>query len=113
MWRVVVAAMVLIAGSEAAWAAGCMAEVERMSQQLGVAAPKTSGAPPAERPATTESRGVPPEASSRLNTGTPGGGDRRGEAVASLQAARAASAQGNEQACNEQLTKAQDALKQK
>jgi hypothetical protein len=115
MWqRAGLAALVLMVFGGAASAAECMKEVERVSAQLGVAAPTRNGPPPAERPATTESRGVPPEASSRLSTGTPtAGGDRRGEAVQSLQAARAASAQGNEGECMAQLAKAQEVLQPK
>jgi len=111
---VMLAGSVSLATPVTALAAGCLDEVQRVAQQLGAqaqpAAPGTT--PPAEVPATTESRGVPPEASSRLSgTGSePGSTGRRSQAIASLQAARAANAEGNERECLEQLAKARAAL---
>jgi len=111
---IALAGSVLLATPVAAQGAGCMDEVQRVSQQLGVQAPPAAPGttPPAEVPATTESRGVPPEATSRLSgTGAEAGSTgQRSQAIASLQAARAANAQGNEKECLEQLAKARAAL---
>jgi len=115
--RLVLAGTAVLAFPAAASAASCMDEVQRVSQQLGVQGrPAAPGAtPPAEAPATTESRGVPPEASSRLSgTGAASGpAGRHSEAIASLQAARAGSAQGNEKDCLAQLAKARAAVEGK
>lgn len=102
-----------------ALAASCMDDVERLTNQLGVSqnAPPQNGATAPEVPATTESRGIPPEVTSRI-TGSGGGAGsgnpvavRRTEVLGLLQAARAASAQGNEQECLTQLNKAEDIMK--
>ncbi len=111
------AAAIAVAWQPAA-AASCMDDVQRVAQRLGVQErPASPGAPaPAEAPATTESRGIPPEVTSRLTgSGTPPGATAgpRSEALASLQAARAANAQGNESECLAQLAKARAALEGK
>jgi len=94
-----------------------MDDVQQLTKRLGLS-PNTApqnGLPGAELPATTESRGIPPEVTSRLSGGTPGNpvAARRSEALAALQSARAAAAQGNEQECSAQLAKAQAIFEQR
>ncbi len=95
-------------------AATSMDDVRRLTNELGVSnvVPSTgTGQPPAEPPATTESRGISPEVTSRLTgSGATSGNPvavRRTEVLGLLQSARAASAQGNEDECLAQLGKAQ------
>jgi len=101
----------LMAGAPPALAASCMDDVQALSKQLGLApsVPPQNGMPGAEPPATMESRGIPPEVTSRLSGAAPGNpiAARRSEALAALQSARAAAAQGNEPECSAQLAKAQ------
>lgn len=104
-----------VLSSPPAHAAGCLEEVERVAQNLGLTK-SIPGLPQAAAPATTESRGIPPEVTSRLSgTGTSSGttAGRQGEALAMLQSARAANAQGNEQECFSQLAKAKETLQGK
>lgn len=101
-----------MSAAPAVQAAGCMDEVERVAQSLGLTK-SIPGLSKGEAPATTESRGIPPEVTSRLTgTGTPSAtpGGRQGEALGLLQSARAASAQGNEPECFAQLAKARSML---
>jgi hypothetical protein len=104
MGKEILLAVLCFIAAPSALAAECKAEIEQVTQQLGL---------PADAPATTESRGIPPEASSRLGGPVPGNpaATRRSEVLASLQAARAASAEGNEPECFAQLAKAQAVLK--
>ncbi|HEX9461445.1 MAG TPA: hypothetical protein VGB82_02505 [Alphaproteobacteria bacterium] len=105
-----------VVASPAVQAAGCMDEVERVAQSLGLSKSLPGSIPglsKGEAPATTESRGIPPEVTSRLTgTGTPSANPagRQGEALGLLQSARAASAQGNEPECFAQLAKARSML---
>lgn len=96
----IVAALMTCTGP--AWAS-CMDEVQQLTQRLGLS--PNAVAPSAELPATTESRGIP------------AGGNpiavRRSEALAALQSARAASAQGNEQECAAQLDKARSIFQER
>ncbi len=99
-------------------AASCIDDVQRLTNELGVSnvVPSTgTGQPPAEPPATTESRGISPEVTSRLTgSGATSGNPvavRRTEVLGLLQSARAASAQGNENECLAQLSKAQDVMR--
>jgi hypothetical protein len=90
--------------------AGCMDDVQHLQSELGIA-------PGTETPATTESRGISPDVTSRLTgSGVPGGNPiavRRTEVLGLLQSARAASAQGNEDECLAQLGKAQDVMRER
>ncbi len=113
-WReALLSVAITLASCQPAPAASCQDEIDRVSQQLGLS-PGSSPSGAAEPPATTESRGLPPEVTSRLsNTGIGPGNPtamRRTEVLASLQAARAAAAQGDESECLAQLAKAQSAL---
>ena len=112
----------LLATTSPAFAATCMDDVQALTRQLGMeqSAPPQNGAPGAGPPATTESRGIPPEVTSRLsgnaalgNTGGNTVAARRSSALAALQSARAAAAQGNEQACSAQLAKARAIFEQR
>lgn len=108
----------LMAGASPTLAAGCMDDVQQLTKRLGLSpnAVPQSGMPGAEPPATMESRGIPPEVTSRLSGGTTAGNPvavRRTEALAALQSARAAAAQGNEQECTAQLAKAQAIFEQR
>lgn len=117
-YALVVGAAVTLGATRPVLAAGCMDEVQHMSTTLGVtpSAPAPNGASTPEPPATTESRGISPEVTSRLTApnATPGNpiAARRSEVLALLQAARAASAQGNEQECLTQVNKARSVLRQ-
>lgn len=106
MWKEVVLSIGWLAvASQLAQAADCGDEVQRVTRQIGLAP---------NAPATSASPGPPADVTSRLNEGAPVPGNpiaiRRTEVLASLEAARAAAAQGNEQACLDQLAKAQAAL---
>ncbi len=108
----------LMAGAPPTLAATCMDDVQQLAKRLGVAqtAAPQNGMPGAGPPATTESRGIPPEVTSRLSGNAAAGNPtaaRRSEALAALQSARAAAAQGNEQACSAQLAKAQEIFEQR
>jgi hypothetical protein len=116
--ELLLASMTLLLSCPLANAAGCLEEVERVAQKMGVmkSLPSIPGMGKGDAPATTESRGIPPEVSSRLTgTGTSSAtsAGREGEAVAMLQSARAANAQGNEQECFSQLAKAREKLEGK
>lgn len=110
---VLILGLTLAIGGQAA--ASCMDEVRQLTSQLGLApqAPPAGGTA-GETPATTESRGLPPEATTPLNGAGPALGDtiaaRRSEVLASMQAARAAAAQGDEQGCDADLEKARSVL---
>ncbi len=110
------ASILVLTASPLAQAASCLQEVESVAQKMGVMK-SIPGLPQAgTAPATTESRGIPPEVTSRLTgTGTSSAtsGGRQGEALAMLQSARAADAQGNEQECFSQLAKAREKLEGK
>jgi hypothetical protein len=110
--ELLLASMLIVLAIPTARAAGCMEEVERVAQNLGLTK-SIPGLPQTTAPATTESRGIPPEVTSRLSgTGTSSGttAGRQGEALALLQSARAANAQGNENECFAQLAKARETL---
>lgn len=112
-------ATVTIAAARPVLAASCMDDVQRLTNELGISqnAPPRDGAPGQETPATTESRGISPEVTSRLTGSGAAPGNtiavRRTEVLGLLQAARAASAQGNEQECLTQLSKAQNVMRER
>lgn len=103
------------AGSNVALAS-CMDDVQQLTSRLGLVPQAPANRTGGEAPATTESRGISPEITSRLNgTGAAAGNTvaaKRTEVLASIQAARAAAAQGNEQECETQINKARNILTQ-
>lgn len=105
MGKVILFAVFCLMAAPSALAAECKSEIEQVTQQVGLSP---------DIPATTESRGIPPEASSRLSGAVPGNPTAgRAEVLASLQAARAANAAGNEPECFAQLAKARALLRSK
>jgi len=98
-------------------AASCMDEVRQLTSQLGLApqAPPAGGTA-GEAPTATESRGLLPDTTAPLGGASSALGGtiaaRRTEVLASVQAARAAAAQGDEQGCVTDLAKARSVLQQ-